>query len=516
MTTTRGKERQSILSHVFKQILSDPPIPSKKRTFEDVFTPSKCFPDLWQTRQELREKEDLLLSKGRTTRAGRLRIERQTVGEKIRQDAKDCTRNGWNGDLHDSGENVNEGINKDMTKETINENNSEITHKRKRQKSNEISADKHSREITNQLNTELDGNELSCNDNTVPTQLTNHAKQVTQNNTKRKSRDLTESERKKVKTAKPDVIKRGRGRPKKYETTTSYAQSTQLVHPYLATHSPTHIETKVPRLRLILKKRCEPPLQSTDASHSSTPAYTPDMQNTPNDKKKSEGKTGLVPLDPLKESQLRSVLCTTKKQLSIKAARMKRKLLLRESKRAVQLPIFDIDIWIHNHMRSGVDLLPITYQSPQPNSSSLSSPLPTSQDTSQQQGDDSSRSEESPVLQESDCVNAASTDRSEIESSLNRTKSIKRPLSRYLTSFASRIHGVPCYWRTLTNPSPLLSAYTSTPLPPYVFRDYWTRPPKLLLLHSILTYPHRDKPSSSSPLSSPIDFCYFQPEHLLQ
>ena len=167
-------------------------------------------------------------------------------------------------------------------------------------------------------------------------------------------------------------------------------------------------------------------------------------------------------------------------------------------------------------MRSGVDLLPIISQSPQPNSSSLSSPLSTSQDTSQQQGDDSSRSEGSPVLQESDCVDGASTDRSEIESSLNRTKSIKRPLSRYLTSFASRIHGVPYYWRTLTNPPPLLSTYTSTPLPPYVFRDYWTRPPKLLLLHSILTYPHRDKPSSSPPLSSPIDFCYFQPEHLLQ
>ncbi|CAJ0835206.1 7207_t:CDS:2, partial [Entrophospora sp. SA101] len=73
----------------------------------------------------------------------------------------------------------------------------------------------------------------------------------------------------------------------------------------------------------------------------------------------------------------------------------------------------------------------------------------------------------------------------------------------YKNSFASRLYG---------NPR-LSSSFTSLP---YIYRDYETIPPKLKLLNDIVKYANRNDPDWIPPPSYPIDYCYFQKEHLNQ
>ncbi|KAG9305090.1 hypothetical protein G9A89_007730 [Geosiphon pyriformis] len=69
---------------------------------------------------------------------------------------------------------------------------------------------------------------------------------------------------------------------------------------------------------------------------------------------------------------------------------------------------------------------------------------------------------------------------------------------------------------TLTFKEPIPSLYHGRILRPYIFRDYELKPPKLKLLEDIVGYVHRNVSEWEAPISSPIDYCYFQKEHLNQ
>ncbi|CAG8751955.1 5232_t:CDS:2, partial [Racocetra persica] len=85
----------------------------------------------------------------------------------------------------------------------------------------------------------------------------------------------------------------------------------------------------------------------------------------------------------------------------------------------------------------------------------------------------------------------------------------------YKNSFASRLYGNPRLATTLTVEEAWTSPFCRK-LRPYIRRDYETKPPKLCLLQEIVKYAYRNEPDWLPPPSSPIDFCYFQKEHLSQ
>ncbi|ORX90694.1 hypothetical protein K493DRAFT_287755 [Basidiobolus meristosporus CBS 931.73] len=83
-------------------------------------------------------------------------------------------------------------------------------------------------------------------------------------------------------------------------------------------------------------------------------------------------------------------------------------------------------------------------------------------------------------------------------------------------SFARRLYGDPELSNTLTSFQAWKSPYFGRKLRPYIRRDYESKPPKLQLLEDIVRYSNRLDPNWSAPQSAPIDYCYFQPQHLQQ
>ncbi|XP_062986111.1 cysteine-rich protein 2-binding protein isoform X1 [Elgaria multicarinata webbii] len=60
----------------------------------------------------------------------------------------------------------------------------------------------------------------------------------------------------------------------------------------------------------------------------------------------------------------------------------------------------------------------------------------------------------------------------------------------------------------------IISPYTSRVLKPYIRRDYETKPPKLQLLTEIRSYSHKNNPSWTAEPEAPIDYCYVRPNHI--
>ncbi|CAG8527494.1 1985_t:CDS:2 [Acaulospora colombiana] len=187
-----------------------------------------------------------------------------------------------------------------------------------------------------------------------------------------------------------------------------------------------------------------------------------------------------IPLDHKEEWNLLIELDNASKPLSPKAVRLKGKLHLRRLKRGLGLKIFDIDTIVSEHMRSSIPLEIMPHE------------------------DFFETEKQAKDVKENKEKNIDST--SQIENLMS---------TPYKNSFASRLYGDIRSANTLTAEN----AWTSPlqrKLRPYIRRDYETMPPKLNLLRDIVKYAHRSDPNWTQPPSSPIDFCYFQKEHLSQ
>ncbi|CAG8492278.1 16423_t:CDS:10 [Dentiscutata erythropus] len=189
-----------------------------------------------------------------------------------------------------------------------------------------------------------------------------------------------------------------------------------------------------------------------------------------------------IPMDHKEELNLLLKLENIERPLSPKTYRLKRKLHLRRIKRGLGLKIFDIDTVVSDQMRSNssLELMAMT--------------------------------EENSHEPKKNEVKNFEIKTSDIEFMDQITKITHTP---YKNSFASRLFGNPRLATTLT----VEEAWTSPlrrKLKPYIRRDYETKPPKLCLLQEIVKYAYRNEPDWLPPPSSPIDFCYFQKEHLNQ
>ncbi|CAG8661537.1 15805_t:CDS:2, partial [Cetraspora pellucida] len=190
-----------------------------------------------------------------------------------------------------------------------------------------------------------------------------------------------------------------------------------------------------------------------------------------------------IPMDHKEELNLLLKLENIEKPMSPKACRLKRKLHLRRLKRRLGLKIFDIDATVSDQMRS---------------TSALE--LMTTAD------------EDLHELKKNEVKNFEVNKASDIELLDQIAKITHTP---YKNSFASRLYGNPRLATTLTVGEPWTSPFRRK-LRPYIRRDYETKPPKLRLLQEIVKYAYRNDPEWLPPPSSPIDFCYFQKEHLSQ
>ncbi|XP_056442670.1 cysteine-rich protein 2-binding protein [Gadus chalcogrammus] len=97
-----------------------------------------------------------------------------------------------------------------------------------------------------------------------------------------------------------------------------------------------------------------------------------------------------------------------------------------------------------------------------------------------------------------------------------------RILDRFQTPLASRRglhHPSASFWHRLMGSDGGLdpavrSPYTSRCLKPFIRRDYENRPLKMRLLAEIRAYPHRKDPTWAPEPEAPIDYCYVRPNHI--
>ncbi|XP_007431888.1 cysteine-rich protein 2-binding protein isoform X2 [Python bivittatus] len=97
-----------------------------------------------------------------------------------------------------------------------------------------------------------------------------------------------------------------------------------------------------------------------------------------------------------------------------------------------------------------------------------------------------------------------------------------RILDRYQTKVSAVKefqHRTTSFWCRLVgsedaNDHSIMSPYTSRVLKPYIRRDYETRPPKLRLLMEIRAHYHKNDPSWTAEPEAPIDYCYVRPNHI--
>ncbi|TPX35699.1 hypothetical protein SmJEL517_g01863 [Synchytrium microbalum] len=142
---------------------------------------------------------------------------------------------------------------------------------------------------------------------------------------------------------------------------------------------------------------------------------------------------------------------------SVAENRMRRKLLLRQFNRARRLPIFDLDASVLSTIPS-VTRLPITRNHQNYSKAQIHHPP-------------------------------------------------------YAETFAATLHGVPFLSHCLTNPESRSSPYTGRVLRPFIWRDYNSQPPALLLLEEIR---HLYKTNSDEEEVISIDYSHFQFFHLDQ
>nr|CAG8481010.1 1037_t:CDS:2 [Entrophospora candida] len=220
--------------------------------------------------------------------------------------------------------------------------------------------------------------------------------------------------------------------------------------------------------------------------------FSPETPSKPPRKRK------IYPLDEKEEEALLSRLehAASIRPLNPKANRLKRKLLLRKWKRNLGLENFDIDSKVSDQMRSSPDikiLVPIESREEEDelNDDNYVNNV-------KDEGSGGEKNDETASIKESevnDFNHNNNMEKKDEENSITNTP--------YKNSFASRLYG---------NPR-LSSSFTSLP---YIYRDYETIPPKLKLLNDIVKYANRNDPDWIPPPSYPIDYCYFQKEHLNQ
>lgn len=161
--------------------------------------------------------------------------------------------------------------------------------------------------------------------------------------------------------------------------------------------------------------------------------------------------------------------------LSVEAKRLRRKLLVRQSKRERGLPLFDLD----QAVEAAVSLVGEVYRAKEGNH--IGSPVGI--------GAFRTTSQELRIL-----------DRYQI--SLSHMKGYQEQR----ITFLHRLTGS----GDLMNQS-IISPYTSRVLKPYIRRDFDCTPPKLKLLAEIRAYPHRSEPDWEAEAEAPIDYCYVCP-----
>ncbi|KAM4693445.1 cysteine-rich protein 2-binding protein isoform 2-T2 [Discoglossus pictus] len=171
--------------------------------------------------------------------------------------------------------------------------------------------------------------------------------------------------------------------------------------------------------------------------------------------------------------------CPNAVAVTPEARRLKRKLLVRQTKRERGLPLFDLDQVVN----AALQLVGGVYGAREGSVSRPQLSGPAFQTTSQDYRI-LDRFQNLPPLTKG-CRNSA-------------------------TRFLYRLGGSEDKEADLS----IVSPYTSRVLKPYIRRDYETQPSKLQLLAQIRAYPHRNDPNWKSEPESPIDYCYVRPSHI--
>ncbi|XP_022087677.1 cysteine-rich protein 2-binding protein-like [Acanthaster planci] len=205
------------------------------------------------------------------------------------------------------------------------------------------------------------------------------------------------------------------------------------------------------------------------------------------DEKPEEGPKYL-PMSVYEEKQLLRVLesCSQAVDKNPAARRLRRKLLVRQEKRNLGLPLFDLDATVQQILQRVTGIKP----------TSISDLLLT----------------QSPLRHLSPSKVSSSHDTGDyrILDRFQMPNTVVRAQQRHHTSFRARLVGCD----EVAMMQSIISPYTSRVLKPFIRRDYESRPTKLRLMGEIMQHRKQCDPSFTPQPLAPIDYCYLRPQHI--
>ncbi|XP_030828197.1 cysteine-rich protein 2-binding protein [Strongylocentrotus purpuratus] len=205
-------------------------------------------------------------------------------------------------------------------------------------------------------------------------------------------------------------------------------------------------------------------------------------------------KPKFLPMSVYEERQLLKLLesCSEAVDVDPVARRLRRKLLIRQEKRARGQPLFDLDASLQQMLQRRCHMTPskmarsVFTQSPRRGGVNPQGVGMQYVSSSQQEGD------------------YRILDR--FQMSHYSAPSVHQPQ----TSFKARLIG--CNESAMMQS--IVSPYTARVLKPFIRRDTESKPLKLRLLQEILEHHRKAEPSFKAPPVAPIDYCYVRPQHI--
>ncbi|XP_048586308.1 cysteine-rich protein 2-binding protein isoform X2 [Nematostella vectensis] len=237
---------------------------------------------------------------------------------------------------------------------------------------------------------------------------------------------------------------------------------------------------------------------SSDPRLENTTSTRQQQSDNADESKKTCAEQRVVPMTEVQEHELlcRLDACPLALQEDSTMRRLRRKLLLRKTKRDRALPLFDVDRIISQSLRtiSGYAFID-------------GNVVPKKEDPSKL---DSCFFEKSTEQKPSWTTHLSLGRKSNILDRFQAAPQMLHGQRRSATSFRHLLIGVHQH----NHMRPFTSPYTSRMLKPYIRRDFESRPLKLRLMEELMERTHRGQMGWKPQERRPIDYCYVQPHHI--